>query len=135
MRLLQRRSEPARGELVEIKRMLLCLKSSPAQVRSAVGTGVHLANTEFIGQFGGMQGFCQIPPGERERFYARLGDLESDLRSQELGMALGVGLYRIWLADTLAGRRMAAELLGQALTELSQSASSVCPRDGEQGVG
>ncbi len=45
------------------------------------------------------------------------------LRSREVGMALGVGLYRIWLSDMLAGRRQAAELLGEELTELSRRAS------------
>lgn len=132
IRLLQRRSEPARSEMVEIKRILQSLKASPAQTRSAVGAGVHLANTDFIRQFGGMQCFCQIPLDEREQFCSRLSELESSLRSRELGMALGVGLYRIWLADALAGRRDAAELLGQALTELSRSASSARLFDGRQ---
>jgi len=35
-------------------------------------------------------------------------------------MALGVGLYRIWLTESLAGRRNVAELLGEELTELSR---------------
>jgi len=130
IRLLQRRGEPARSEMVEIKRILQSLKASPAQTRSAVGAGVHLANTNFIRRFGGMQCFCQIPLDEREQFCARLGELESSLRSRESGMALGVGLYRIWLADALAGRRDAAELLGQALNELSRSATSARSSDG-----
>ena len=121
--LLQRRNDPARSELGEIKRVLRCLKSSLAQTRYAVGTGVYLANNDFVRQFGGMQSFRQIPPGDRQQFYSRLGDLELRLRSQGLGMALGVGLYRIWLADVIAGRRDAAELLGEELTELSRRAS------------
>jgi hypothetical protein len=35
-------------------------------------------------------------------------------------MSMGVGLYRIWLADVLAERRHAADLLGEELTELSR---------------
>jgi hypothetical protein len=132
IRLLQRRSDPARSELDEIKRMLRCLKLSPAHIRFAVGTGVDLANTDFMHQFGGMQSFGQVPAGDREQFYARLSDLESSLRSQELGMALGVGLYRIWLGEVLAGRRDAAELLGRELTELSRRAASVRPPHGKE---
>jgi hypothetical protein len=132
IRLLQRHSDPARSELDEVKRMLRCLKSSPAQTRCAVGTGVDLANTDFMRQFGGMQSFCQVPAGDRERFYAKLSDLESNLRSRELGMALGVGLYRIWLAEVLAGRRDAAELLGDELTELSRRAASIRRPDGKE---
>ncbi len=130
IRLLQRRNDPARSELDEIKRILRCLKSAPAQTRFAVGTGVSMANTDFVRRFGGMQRFSQVPPGDRERFYSRLSDLESSLRNEELGMALGVGLYRIWLADMLAGKRDAAEMLGEELTELSRRAASVPLPDG-----
>ena len=130
IRLLQRRGEFARSELVEIKRMLHCLESAPTQVRSAVGAGVHLANTYFIGRFGGMECFCQVSLGEREQFYSELSDMEVRLRGEELGTALGVGLYRIWLADVAAGRRAEADLLGTALSELSRSASSAQLPDG-----
>jgi len=132
IRLLQRRSDSARSELDEIKRMLRCLKSSPAQTRFGVGAGVCLANTDFMRQFGGMQSFSQVPAGDRQQFYAKLSDLELSLRSQESGMALGVGLYRIWLADAVAGRRDAAELLGEELTELSRRASNLWPPDDER---
>ena len=127
IRLLQRRSDPARSELDEIRRMLRCIKSAPAQIRFAVGAGVYLANIDFLRQFGAMQSFRQIPSGDRERFYSKLSDLELSLRSQEPGMALGVGLYRIWLTDVLAERRDAAELLGEELTELSRRASCARP--------
>jgi hypothetical protein len=79
-----------------------------------------------------MQSFRQIPSRDREQFYSKLSDLELSLRGRDLGMALGVGLYRIWLADLLAGRRDAAELLGEELTELSRRASSVGPPDGRE---
>jgi hypothetical protein len=130
--LLRRRSDPVRSELDEIKRALRCLKSSPAQTRCAVGAGVCLADTDFMRQFGGRQSFRQISSGARERFYAKLSELELSLRSRELGIALGVGLYRIWLADVLAGRHDAAELLGQELTELSRKASCLRPPDGKE---
>ena len=58
---------------------------------------------------------------ERDR---ELLHLELNLRNLEPGMALGVGLYRIWLAGVLAGKHNAAELLGEELTELSRKASS-----------
>ena len=125
IRLLHRRNDPARSELDEIRRMLRCLKSSPIQTRFAVGAGVYLANTDFMQQFGGMQSFRQVSSRDREQFYSKLSDLELSLRGRESGMALGVGLYRIWLTDELAGRRDAAELLGEELTELSRRASSV----------
>ena len=129
IRLLQRRSGPVRSELDEIKRVLRCLKVCPAQTRCAVGAGVCLANADFMRQFGDMQAFRQIPSDDREQFYAKLSDLESSLCSRELGMALGVGLYRIWLTDLLAGRRDAAELLGEELTELSRRAANFRPPD------
>ena len=77
-----------------------------------------------------MQSFRQVSKGDQEHFYSQLGDLELSLRSRELGMALGVGFYRIWLAEVLAGRRDAAELLGEELTELSRKASCVRLPDG-----
>ncbi len=130
--LLQRRSDFARSELDALRRVLRCLKSSPAQTRFAVGAGVYLANTDFMRRFGGIQSFRQIPSGDREQFYSKVSDLELSLCSRELGMALGVGLYRIWLADVLAGRRAAADLLGEELTELSRRASSArLPGGGE----
>jgi hypothetical protein len=132
IRLFQRRRNPARSELGEIKRVLRCLKSSPAETRLAVGAGVCLANTDFLRRFAGMQSFRQVPALDQKRFYSQLGDLELSLRSRELGMALGVGLYRIWLAQVLAGRREAAELLGEELTELSRKASCVRLPDGSQ---
>jgi hypothetical protein len=124
IRLLQRRGDPVRGELDELVKVLCCLKSSNAQTRFAVGAGVHLANTDFIRRFAGMDSFRQIPLADRDRFYAALSDLEQSLRSEGPGMALGVGLYRIWLMDVLAGRRKVADRLGEELTELSRKAAS-----------
>lgn len=129
-RLFRHHGDPVRGELRELAKVLSCLKSSNTQTRFAVGAGVSLANTDFMREFGGMQSFRQIPSDARERFYARLSDLELSLRSREPGLALGVGLYRIWLADVLAERRDIAELLGEELTELSRRASCVRPPDG-----
>jgi len=82
---------------------------------------VHVANADFIRRVEGMQSFRRSSTAEQERFWLELSDLELGLRSREFGMAVGVGLYRIWLADTLAGRRNLAELLGEELTELSRS--------------
>jgi hypothetical protein len=130
IRLLQRHGDLAHSELDEIKRVLRCLKSSPAQTRSAVGAGVSLANTNFMCRFGGMQCFWQTPTDDQQEFFAQLSDLESSLGSRELGMALGVGLYRIWLTAVLGGRRDAAELLGEELTELSRRAASLQPPRG-----
>ncbi len=127
VRLFQRRSDPAWSEVNEVKRVLRCLKSSPAQTRLAVGAGVYLANADFVRRFAGVKCFREISSGEQARFYTALSDLEVSLRNREAGMALGVGLYRIWLADMLAGRRRAAELLGEELTELSRRASCVGP--------
>jgi hypothetical protein len=121
--LFQRRSDLARSELDETKRVLRCLKASSAQTRFAVGAGVYLANADFVRRFAGMQSFRRTPAGDQTRFYSELNDLELSLRNRELGMALGVGLYRIWLADLLAGRHRAAELLGEELAELSRKAS------------
>ncbi len=124
IRLFQRRGDPVRGELDELVKVLSCIKASNVQTRFAVGAGVHLANADFMRRFAGMDSFRRILPADQDRFYSALSDLEQSLRNYELGMALGVGLYRIWLMDVLAGRRKAADLLGEALTELSRKASS-----------
>jgi hypothetical protein len=132
IRLFQRRGDPVRGELDELVKVLSCLKSSNAQTRFAVGAGVYLANTDFLRRFAGMDSFRRIPLADQDRFYAALSDLEQSLRNDGLGMALGVGLYRIWLMDVFAGRRKAADLLGEALTELSRKASSARPSLGKE---
>ena len=116
--LLQRHS--VRCELDEIKRVLRCLNSAAARIRFSVGAGVHLANANFMRQFGGIQSFRLASTLAREQFYDSLNDLELSLRNQGLGIYMGVGLYRIWLADVLAERRQAADLLGEELTELSR---------------
>jgi hypothetical protein len=67
-----------------------------------------------------MEPFRQSPMEAQERFWSDLSDLELDLRGQEVGLAVGVGLYRIWLADRLAGQRSLIDLLGEELTELSR---------------
>ena len=116
----------------ELKRVLRCLKLSPARTRLAVGAGVCLANNDFMRRFAGMQSFRCIPVGDQERFCAELNDLELSLRGRGLGMALGVGLYRIWLANVLGERRQEAELLGVELTELSRKALDVEPGLGDE---
>jgi hypothetical protein len=121
--LFQRRSDPVRNEFEELRKVLTRLKTSRPQVRRAVGNGVHLANTEFIRHFGGIESFRRISVEEQKHFAAELSDLELDLRGQEPVAAMGVGLYRIWFADMLAGRRNVAEVLGEELTELSRKAS------------
>jgi hypothetical protein len=104
----------------ELRRVLSRLKTCPPQTRAAVGAGVQLANADFIRRFAGMESFRQSTTEAQERFWSDLSDLELDLRSQEVGLAVGVGLYRIWLADTLAGLRNVVDLLGEELTELSR---------------
>jgi hypothetical protein len=118
--LLHRDRDPARKEFDEVKKVLCCLKASGPQTQLAVGAGVQLANTDFIRRFAGIESFRRIPAEEQKRFWSELSDLELELRSSGVGMALGVGLYRIWLTDMLAGRRKVAELLGEELTELSR---------------
>jgi hypothetical protein len=130
IRLFQHRGDRARSELDELLKVLGCLKSSDAHVRFAVGAGVSLANAKFISQFAGMESFRRMSPEAQGSFYATLSDLELNLRHHGPGMALGVGLYRIWLADVLAGRRPAADLLGEELTELSRKASGTRPTVG-----
>jgi len=71
-----------------------------------------------------MDSFRRIPLADQHRFYSALSDLEQSLRNEGPGMALGVGLYRIWLIDVLAGRQKVADRLGEALTELSRKAAS-----------
>jgi hypothetical protein len=124
IRLFQRRGDAVRGELNELVKVLGCLKSSNAQTRFDVGAGIDLANSDFIRRFAGMDTFRQIPLADQDRFYAALSDLEQSLCDQGSGMALGVGLYRIWLMNVLAGRRKVADLLGEELTELSRKAAS-----------
>ncbi len=122
-RLFQRGRDPARSEFREMKKVLCRLKAAGARTQFAVGAGVQLANTDFLRRFAGIESFRRIPTEEQKRFCAELSDLELELRSRRVGMAVGVGLYRIWLTDLLAGRRHAAELLGEELTELSRRAS------------
>lgn len=118
--LFQRHRGRNEVESEELKKILSRLKTCPPQTRAAVGAGVQLANTDFIRRFAGMESFRQSPIDAQERFWADLSDLELGLRSQEIGLAVGVGLYRIWLADTLAGQRNVVDLLGEELSELSR---------------
>ena len=107
-----------------MKKVLCRLKASGARTQSAVGAGVQLANTDFVRRFAGIESFRRIPAEEQKRFCSELNDLELELRSCGVGLAIGVGLYRIWLSDMLAGRHKSAELLGKELTELSRKASA-----------
>jgi len=118
--LFHRNEDSARGEFAEAKKVLHRLKASGARIQIAVGAGVQLANSDFIRRFAGIESFRRVPTEEQERFWSELSDLELELRGREIGMALGVGLYRIWLTESLAGRRNVAELLGEELTELSR---------------
>jgi len=119
-RLFQRSGYRARGGFDQLRKVLCRLKTCGAQTRSAVGAGVHLANTRFLRQFAGIESFRRSSMSDQERFWSDLDDLELGLRTQEAGMAVGVGLYRIWLADTLAERPNIAGPLGEELTELSR---------------
>ena len=118
--LFQRQRDRTEVEFDELKKILSRLKACPPQTRAAVGAGVQLANADFIRRFAGREPFRQSPMEAQERFWSDLSDLELDLRGQEVGLAVGVGLYRIWLADRLAGQRSLIDLLGEELTELSR---------------
>jgi hypothetical protein len=122
--LFQRRGSPLQSEFDEARVVLHRLKACDAETRFAVGAGVHLANADFIRRFAGLESFRRIPAEEQKRFCSELSDLEFRLRSHKLGMAVGVGLYKIWLTDVLARRSNIAEMLGQELTELSRRASA-----------
>ncbi len=122
--LFQHRRNSERSQLEELRRMLSRLRSSDAKIRSAVGAGVQLANSDFIHRFSGLESFRRTPAEEQQRFCGELCELEFGLRSQEPGMAIGVGLYRMWLRDILAERHSLAGMLGQELAELSRAGSS-----------
>jgi len=108
------------NDVEELRNLLSRLKVCPPQTRSAVGAGVQLANADFLSRFAGIESFRKSSAAEQRRFWSDLGDLELGLRGKEVGLAVGVGLYRIWLADTLAGQRTVVELLGEELAELSR---------------
>ena len=112
--------ETAKIGCADLTKVLTRLKACPPQTRCAVGAGVHMANDNFIRRFTGIESFRGSPAPEKERFWLDLGDLELGLRSVEAGMAMGVGLYRIWLADALAGHHQLAGPLGEELAELSR---------------
>jgi len=126
-RLFQHRNHGPRSEFDELKKVLGRLNAASLQTRLAVGAGVHLANAEFIRRFGGFESFRRTPSEQQQQFGAVLSELELGSRSQEPGVAVGIGLYRIWLADMLADRRDTAELLGEELTRLSRRAGGGCP--------
>lgn len=121
--LLHRHGDPVRSELNEMKKLIRHLAASEPQIRFGIGAGICLANAMFLRQFGGMQRFRVVAPGDRALFYVGLSDLESSLRGSKPAMALGVGLYHVWLVGVLAGHQRAAELLGEQLTDLSRRAS------------
>jgi hypothetical protein len=123
-RLFQRRSDPARSEFDEARKILGRLKACDMQTRNAVGAGVQLANADFLRQFTGLESFRSLPQESQRQFCAELSDLELALRNEEPGVALGVGLYRIWLAEIVSGRQNVVELLGEELAELSRRASA-----------
>ncbi len=118
--LFQRRAGAAASEFGELNRLLSRVNTANAQTRLAVGAGVHLANAEFIRRFGGIESLRRMPGEEQQRFIAALSDLETGSQSEQPGLAVGVGLYRIWLIELLAGRREIAERLGEELTRLSR---------------
>ena len=118
--LFQRHRNGSELEVDELKKVLSRLKACPPQTRAAVGAGVQLANADFIRRFAGMESFRQSPTDAQQRFWSDLSELELGLRSEEVGLAIGVGLYRIWLTDTLAGQRNVVDLLGEELTDLSR---------------
>ena len=115
----QRRSD-AESESGELRRMVSRLKACQSQMRCSVGAGVSVANENFIRRFAGIERFRSSSLSEQERFWSDLSELEFGLRSEAAGMAMGVSLYRIWLAGTLAGKHELAELLGEELSELTR---------------
>ncbi len=119
-RLLQRHRVT---EFDELQKVLCRLHESDGRTRLNVGAGVRLANSEFIRRFGGLEPFRRMPAEEQQRFAAVLSDLELGARTQEPGVAVGIGLYRIWLTDMLAGRHELTETLGEELTRLSRNAA------------
>lgn len=112
-----------RHEIEEFDRVICRLKASDARTQLSVGTGVQLANSEFITRFGTLEIFRRSAPEEQQHFLSWLDDKELDARGDEPGGALGISLYRIWLANTLRGRHDMAEKLGETLTLLSRKVS------------
>lgn len=117
----QRKKDSARDEVEELRKVLGRLKASDAQTRLAAGAGVRLANGDFLRRFGSTKSLHEIPADAQKRFLAELADLEFGMRSADLGMAIGVGLYRIWLTDLFANRHHLTDVLGEELTKLSDA--------------
>jgi hypothetical protein len=62
---------------------------------------------------------------EKRSFGGQLSALETRLSVREVGMAVGVGLYRLWLDRVEQSSRPVADLLGEQLTHLSREASRI----------
>ncbi len=105
----------------ELRRVIRCLKACRSRTRCEVGAGVSMANEDFIRRFSGIETFRTTPVRAQEQYWSDLSNLELELRTQESDMAMGVGLYRIWLVGKLAGKYDVAELLGEELSELSRN--------------
>ncbi len=104
-----RKKESARDEVEELRKVLGRLKALDTQTRLAVAAGVRLANADFLTRFSGTRSLHEVPVDAQKRFLAELVDLEFGLRGGDIGMAIGVGLYRIWLTDLFAGDREVAD--------------------------
>jgi len=89
---------PGRKEfLQEFGKFTRALRRADDETQIAVGHSINMANSMLIKRFGSIDAFCEQPTSERIEFIQSLRAFEEELSQQYPSVALGIGLFKVWV--------------------------------------
>jgi len=96
--LFKKKESQARSELRrEFEKVTKVVHGADNPVQVAVGYGINLANTMFAKRHSTVDTFVNLPREERTAYIVSLTQFEEKLCTQDPPVAIGVGLFKMWI--------------------------------------
>ncbi len=111
----------SRSELIaEFNKVVTTLNAADPSARVAVGHGVNLANALLLQKFSGLNGFLVASREGQLEHLRQLRSAEEVLAIKDAQVALGFGLFKMWVAALIENDKELIDYFGQELAKFSK---------------
>lgn len=119
----KKESPTRRAFLEEFETTSEALLNGPHSLQIAVGYAINLANSFFVKEFGGLEGFKSAGSTVQRAYIAKLTEVEVKLRDAKIDDAssLGFGLFKMWLGAVMANDQELIDKFARTLARFSRT--------------
>ena len=113
--------KPERQKIIdEFTQTIEKLKGADSSVQLVVGHGVNMANSLFFRKFKTVEEFKNITRHEQDDYLKKFGVMEVETGKKDPLMAIGFGLFKMWLVSIITNDDEAMQYFSKELGWLSK---------------